>query len=102
KRASIFVLVSRYEGIPNALLEAMSCGLPVIVSNASPGPLEYVKHETTGLVVPVNNATVLEDSINRLIDDSQLRNRIGKAARARVAECNLPIIVKVWEKMFGF
>ena len=102
KRADIFVLVSRYEGIPNALLEAMSCGLPVIVSDSSPGPLEYVKHETTGLVVPVNNATALEDSINRLIHDPKLRIRIGKAARARVDECNLPIVVKVWEKALGF
>ena len=102
KRAGIFVLVSRYEGIPNALLEAMSCELPVIVSDSSPGPLEYVKHKTTGLVVPVNNATALEDSINRLIHDPQLRIRIGKAARTRVAECNLPIVMKNWEKVLGF
>jgi len=102
KRADIFVLVSRYEGIPNALLEAMSCGLPVIVSDASPGPLEYVKHETTGLVVPVNNATALEDSINRLIREPQLRIRIGKAARVRVAECDLSKVVRVWEKALGF
>lgn len=102
KRAGIFVLVSRYEGIPNALLEAMSYGLPVIVSDASPGPLEYVKHETTGLVIPVNNATALEESINRLINDPQLRIRIGKAARTRVAECNLPIVVKIWERVLEF
>lgn len=102
KRADIFVLVSRYEGIPNALLEAMSCGLPVIVSDASPGPLEYVEHETTGLVVPVNNATALEESINLLIRDSKLRNRIGKAARDRVASCALPVVVKVWERVLGF
>lgn len=102
RQASIFVLVSRYEGTPNVLLEAMSCGLPVIVSDASPGPLEYVKHESTGLVVPVDNVPALEDSINRLIRDHKFRNRIGEAARERVAAYALPEVIKVWESVLGF
>ena len=51
--AGIFVQASRYEGTPNALLEAMSYGVPVIVSDATPGSLEYIKNEENGLVVPV-------------------------------------------------
>jgi GalNAc-alpha-(1->4)-GalNAc-alpha-(1->3)-diNAcBac-PP-undecaprenol alpha-1,4-N-acetyl-D-galactosaminyltransferase len=99
--ADIFVLVSRYEGIPNVLLEAMSCGLPVIVSDASPGPLEYVKHGVTGLVVPVDDVPSLVIALERLINDPRLRRRLGDAARARVAECKLPTVLRIWEKVLG-
>lgn len=99
RTTDIFVLVSRYEGIPNALLEAMSCGLPVIVSDASPGPLEFVEHEITGLVVPVDNIPDLVIALERLIDDLPLRRRLGCAARERVAECNLPNVLQVWERV---
>jgi ATP-binding cassette subfamily B protein len=67
RAASIFVLPSRVEGTPNALLEAMSCGLPVIVSDGAPGPLELVEDGVTGLVVPVNDAAVLAAAIRRLL-----------------------------------
>jgi len=99
--ADIFVLVSRYEGIPNALLEAMGCGLPVIVSDASPGPLEYVKHGITGLVVPVDNAPALLIALEWLINNPQLRCQLGEAARARVAECKLPTVLVIWEEVLG-
>lgn len=99
--ADIFVLPSRYEGMPNALLEAMSCGLPVIVSDASPGPLEYVKNGVTGLVVPVDNISALVMALERLIHDPPLRRRLGNAARARVAECSLASVIGVWEEILG-
>ncbi len=99
--ADIFVLPSRYEGMPNALLEAMSCGLPAIVSDASPGPLEYVKHGVTGLVAPVDDAPALAAAIERLIDDPPLRCRLGIAARERVAECSLASVIRVWEEVLG-
>ncbi len=97
--ADIFVLPSRYEGMPNALLEAMSCGLPVIVSDASPGPLEYVKHGVTGLVAPVDDAPALAAAIERLIHDPPLRRRLGVAARERVAECSHASVIRVWEEV---
>lgn len=101
RSASVFVLASRYEGLPNSLLEAMSCGLPVVVSNASPGPLEYVDHEATGLVVPVEDPEALAAAIERLIRDPMLRQRLGEAARARVAECGAEHVLPVWEFVLG-
>jgi len=101
RSSKIFVMPSRYEGTPNALLEAMSCGLPVVVSDASPGPLEYVEHEVSGLVVPVNNSKALADAILRIISDSELRRRLGAAARERVAECDPGKGLSIWEKVVG-
>jgi glycosyltransferase involved in cell wall biosynthesis len=101
QQAAIFVLPSRYEGVPNALIEAMSFGLPVVVSDASPGPLEFVTHETTGLVVPVDNAQALAQAIQRLIDDAPLRRRLGENARKRVARCDTAKVMAVWEAVLG-
>lgn len=101
RAASIFVLPSRVEGTPNALLEAMSCGLPVIVSDGAPGPLELVEDGVTGLVVPVNDATALALALRRLVTDDELCRRLGAAARARVREYDLPHALLAWESVIG-
>ena len=99
RRASIFAQPSRYEGTPNALLEALSCGLPAVVSDASPGPLEYVEHEVSGLVVPVDNAGALSAALQRLAGDEQLRRRLGEEARKRVAGLSATAVLAIWEQV---
>lgn len=102
RNADLFVLASRHEGMPNALLEAMACGLPAIVSNASPGPLELVENGINGLVVPVEDVSALANAIQRLMDDSELRQRLGNNAMNRVAECEIGHAIRVWEQTIGF
>jgi glycosyltransferase involved in cell wall biosynthesis len=101
RNASIFVLPSRYEGMPNALMEAMSCGLPVIVSNASPGPLELVKDGETGLVVPVDDPFALANAIVLLGNNRTLRKRLGDAGRKHVSEYDLSTILPLWERIIS-
>jgi glycosyltransferase involved in cell wall biosynthesis len=101
RTAMVFALPSRVEGTPNALLEAMSYGLPVVVSDGAPGLLEVVEHEVTGLVVPVNNAAELAAALRRLGNDVELRRRLGAAARARVCEYALPRALATWESVVG-
>ena len=86
--ATIFVMPSRYEGTPNALLEAMGSGLPVIVSNASSGLLEFVTNKETGLVVPTEDAEALCAALIYLAENESLRQRLGSAARQRVEIAN--------------
>jgi GalNAc-alpha-(1->4)-GalNAc-alpha-(1->3)-diNAcBac-PP-undecaprenol alpha-1,4-N-acetyl-D-galactosaminyltransferase len=99
--AAIFALPSRVEGTPNALLEAMSCGLPVVVSDGAPGLLELVEDGVTGLVVPVNDAAALAAALRRLARDAQFRRQLGEAARERVSEYDLPRALAAWEMALG-
>ena len=101
KKAQIFVLPSRHEGTPNALLEAMSYSLPVIVSDASPGPLEYVENNTTGLIVPVEDIEALASAILKLITDESLRKKLGNAAADRLEGNRIDHALQEWEHAIG-
>ena len=83
---SVYVLCSKFEGNPKALLEAMSCGCAVIGTNA-PGIRDVIRHEETGLLVAESQKS-LQKAINRLLDDDRLRNRLGERARQYILENN--------------
>lgn len=85
ERANLFVFPSRHEGMPNAVLEAMATGLPVIASHIA-GNEELVVDGVTGLLVPPENIAPLRDALQRTISDPSLRERMGKASRQRVEE----------------
>ena len=81
--ADVFVLPSFAEGIPVALMEAMATQLAV-VSTYVAGIPELITHNADGLLVPCGSVTALADALELLLVDSQLRARLGLAARQRV------------------
>lgn len=80
----MFVLSSDWEGMPNAVLEAMAAGLPV-VATAVGGTPEVVMDGVTGLLVPPRDPGVLAEAIDRLLRDPELRRQMGRAGWERVA-----------------
>jgi glycosyltransferase involved in cell wall biosynthesis len=94
--AKVFVLTSRFEGSPNALLEAMASGLPSVVSDASPGPLELIGDQAAGLIVPVDDADATAAAMVRLASDEALRAHLGEAARERTIMHRLDHAMRVW------
>ena len=85
RRANIFVYPSRHEGMPNAVLEAMGCGLPVLAS-AIAGNEELVLPEETGVLVPPEDVGAVRAALRALLPDAARRQRMGAAARVRVQE----------------
>jgi L-malate glycosyltransferase len=81
--ADIFVLPSRSEAFPNAVLEAMAAGLPIVAS-AVGGILELIDDNRTGLLVPAGDSAALADRLCRLMERRTLATRLGDAARDEV------------------
>ncbi len=84
-QSDIAVLPSYHEGLPLFLLEAMSCGLPVVATDVV-GCRSVVKHEVNGLLVPAKNVSALADAIQRLVSDPELRTKLGAAGRRMAIE----------------
>jgi glycosyltransferase involved in cell wall biosynthesis len=98
-RADIFVLPSRYEGFPNALLEAMSIGRAVVAFDCPAGPREIVHDRVDGLLVTAGNVPALTEAIDELLADADLRQRLGAAARG-VCDLFAPeVITRAWRSL---
>lgn len=85
RESDVFLHSSVSEGISNAVLEAMACGLPVVVTDAG-GMREAVRDGIDGFVVPVRDVDAMAEALLRLARDPELRRRMGAAARQRVLE----------------
>ena len=83
--ASICVLPSLKEGMPYALLEAMACGKPVVGSDI-PGINDVITHGENGILVPPKNPKALADAIMLLLEDENLRMKLGQNARRLMVE----------------
>jgi glycosyltransferase involved in cell wall biosynthesis len=77
-------LASGYEGLPNVVMEAMACGVPVVASDIW-GNRELVVHEQTGFLAQLGDRAGLARFANKILDDPALAQRLGAAGRERVA-----------------
>jgi glycosyltransferase involved in cell wall biosynthesis len=82
-----FVLPSRWEGMPNALLEAMACGLPCVATRVS-GSEDVISDGVNGLLVEPEQPAELALALRRILEDADLVQRLGQEARATVAREN--------------
>ena len=83
QHAGIFVMPSRHESGPLTVLEAMSCGKPVIATSVGIVP-EVIENMHNGIIIPPNSSNELAKSIAMLLMDEQLKERLGKNARITV------------------
>jgi glycosyltransferase involved in cell wall biosynthesis len=84
-QANLFLFPSRHEGMPNAVLEAMASGLPVVATRIA-GSEELVVDGVTGVLVKPEDVDSLRDGLRRLIVDEAMRRQMGQASRQRVEQ----------------
>jgi glycosyltransferase involved in cell wall biosynthesis len=97
QQADVFVLSSRFEGFPNALLEAMACGLPAVSFDCQSGPAEIVRNEIDGILVPPEDVASLADAIERVLADEALRQRLAAEAVRVVERFSVERYFALWD-----
>lgn len=99
--AHAFALSSRYEGFPNALLEAMACGVPCVAFACPSGPAEIVTSGHDGLLVPPGDVEALASSLDVVMRDPRVRERLGRNAQDVATRLAPARVVALWRDVLG-
>ena len=96
--ASVFVLPSRSEGLPNALLQAMAAGLPCVATSVGGVP-DIIKDGVNGILVPPEREDLLAEALEKVLLDKNMARRLGEEARRSVLHLRLDRIVDSYSKL---
>ena len=102
RKEGIFVLPSRYEGIPNTLIEVLAVGIPTISADCSPGgPRFLLKDGESGLLFPVGDVIGLEKCLRLLIQDESLYRLMQERSSSILSDIEEPKIRGMWINAFS-
>ena len=97
--AAVFAFSSDWEGLPNALMEAMALGLPIVATDCPcGGPRTLIRDGESGLLVPIKDPWAMAEGINRLIENPDFADRLGENARKICDIANTEAICEQWKK----
>ena len=100
QNSSIFVLSSRYEGLPMALIEAISQGVACIAYDCVSGPSDIIDNEVNGILVKNQDKNEMTNQIIRLIENQELRQTLGENALKSSHKFSVEKIGRKWEDLF--
>lgn len=95
--SSVFVMTSKQEGMPNALIEAMVLGLAVISTDCPcGGPAELIEQGVNGILVPVDDEVALVEKLDKVLSDDKLRERLSENAKKIIEKIHPDIVNRKW------
>ncbi len=95
--AAVYAFSSDWEGLPNALLEAMALGLPIVATDCPcGGPRTVMEDGVNGLLIPVKDQKALEEGINKLIEQPDFAEKLGAQARKIAGRANAQAVFEQW------
>lgn len=100
QNSASYVMSSRYEGWGLVLVEAMSCGLPCVSFDCPYGPSDIIRDGEDGFLVENGNIQQLAEKMELLINNKELRERLGVRARLNAARFTSDNIMPQWTKLF--
>jgi glycosyltransferase involved in cell wall biosynthesis len=100
-RATISVLTSRFEGLPNALIESMALGVPIVSTACQFGPVEILGDNEYGVLTPVGDAAAFAAAVESLIDDPDRRLELSRRGRVRAADFDRRRVGPIYETLFA-
>lgn len=98
--SDFYVMSSRFESFGLVLIEAMSCGLPIVSFDCDFGPRSIVVDGETGILVPPSNVNKLAQSICYMIEHTDARLKMGSNARASVSKFRQDRIISIWQQFY--
>ena len=101
KDASIVAMTSRYEGLPMVLLESQAFGLPIVSFSCKCGPKDIVKNGENGFLVPEGDTEEFASCLLRIMEDDELRMRMGQSAKCDSVNFAESIIMEKWRCLFS-
>ena len=99
--ASIYIMTSRFEGLPMVLLEAKACGLPIISYDCPSGPKEIIKDGLDGFLVPFQNKQIFNEKLILLLKSEELRENMGRNAKKNALAFSPQHIYSKWLLIFN-
>jgi glycosyltransferase involved in cell wall biosynthesis len=98
--ADVFVLSSRYEGMPNVVLEALACGVPIVAFDCPHGVSEIVRDGVNGRLLPAEDVPALTAALVSLLRDAAAQARMRAAIPATLASFSAPAVSARWNALF--